>query len=86
MSDPKTPGAKNSGGLPGFFKALSSEHLLMMVTLLFLVDLAVPDPLPFVDEILLGSLALLIARWQNRNKARPEPAHKPPTKNVTETA
>lgn len=76
----------NKGGLPNFFEVLDSKYLLVLVTALFFFDLAMPDPFPFVDEIVLGGLALLIARWQNRPKVRPEPARKPPSKNVTETA
>jgi len=34
---------------------------------LFVVDLVIPDPVPFLDEILLGVVTLLLSRW----KARP---------------
>ena len=33
---------------------------------LFMLTLVVPDPLPFVDEILLGLGTLLLANWKNR--------------------
>lgn len=33
---------------------------------LFLLDLLVPDPLPFFDELLLGLVALLFGAWRRR--------------------
>ena len=41
---------------------LGSRTLLTLCALLFVVDLLVPDPLPFVDEIILGVTTLLLAR------------------------
>lgn len=40
---------------------------------LFLLTLVVPDPLPFVDELLLGLLALLFANWRRSDGAPPQP-------------
>ncbi len=68
------------------FKRLKSSHLLMVVGGLFLLDLFIPDPIPFVDEAVLGLLTLLVARWKLRapRPAPPPPLPpKPPTKNVT---
>ena len=66
------------------FDRLRSSHLLMLVGGLFLLDLFVPDPLPFVDEAVLGLLTLLVARWKLRApRPEPEPPPKPPPKNVT---
>jgi hypothetical protein len=64
------------------FDRLKSSHLLMLVGGLFVLDLFVPDPIPFIDEALLGLLTFLVARWKLRATA-PEPAKKPPLKNVT---
>ena len=41
---------------------LGSRTLAVLCAVLFVVDLVVPDPLPFVDELLLGAAALLLAR------------------------
>ncbi|WP_340648926.1 DUF6116 family protein [Pseudoxanthomonas winnipegensis] len=41
-----------------------------LTALLFVVDLAVPDFIPFVDEILLGLGTLLLANWKDR-RAQP---------------
>ena len=41
---------------------LRRPYLFAVVAALFTADLLVPDPLPFVDEILLGLVAVLLAR------------------------
>lgn len=66
---------------------LKSSQLVWLVGGLFVLDLFIPDPIPFVDEILLGLATLLIARWQSE-RAAPDPpdASKPPPKNVTPKA
>ena len=38
---------------------------------LFLLDLAVPDFIPFADEILLGLGTLLLSRWKKKPDAPP---------------
>ncbi|MBN8716610.1 DUF6116 family protein [Thermomonas sp.] len=43
---------------------LSFPRLFLVSALLFLLDLAVPDFIPFADELLLGLLTLLLARWK----------------------
>ena len=47
---------------------LSFPRLFVVFALLFAVDLVVPDPIPFVDEILLGLGTLLFASWKNRKR------------------
>ena len=47
-----------------FLSRLRSWQLFVLSVILFVVDLLVPDPIPFVDEILLGILALLLGRWK----------------------
>lgn len=47
---------------------------LFLITLgLFAVDLVVPDPIPFLDEIMLGLGTLLFASWRNRRDPSPNP-------------
>ena len=48
---------------------------------LFLIDVILPDFIPFADEILLGLGAVVFALW--REKVRPPVGPKPPEKNVT---
>ncbi len=71
--------------LQRFAGQLRSKTLLAVVASLFVLDLVIVDPLPFVDEIILGILTILVARWQKRRK-EPPPAPKPPPKNVTPPA
>ena len=73
------------GWLQRFAGQLKSSTLLAVVAGLFALDLVVPDPFPFVDEIILGLATILIARWQGRRQEPPE-APKPPPKNVTPPA
>lgn len=75
--------------ITAFLDRLASGHLVFVVGLLFVVDLLVPDMLPFVDEIVLGVLTILLGRWRlsrggdGGTDAPEEPPHKPPPKNVT---
>lgn len=43
--------------------------LLLLVGGIFVVDLVVPDLIPAVDEILLGLMTLILARWKVRERA-----------------
>jgi hypothetical protein len=42
--------------------------LFLLTAAIFLVNLAVPDALPFVDEILLGLVAALLASLKRRRR------------------
>ncbi|MGJ7902958.1 DUF6116 family protein [Lysobacter sp. 1R34A] len=52
--------------LMGFLGRLSYPRLFVVTAALFLVDLVIPDFVPFADEILLGLGTLLLANWKNR--------------------
>jgi hypothetical protein len=53
---------------------------LFYITLaLFFINLLVPDPIPFVDEILMGLATLLLASWKKRR----DPPGAEPAKGVT---
>ncbi|MCH8846433.1 MAG: hypothetical protein IIC11_06830 [Proteobacteria bacterium] len=43
---------------------LRFRNLFFLVMSLFLVDLLVPDFIPFIDEIILGLLAIILANWK----------------------
>jgi hypothetical protein len=45
---------------------LSHPKLFAVAMALFVVNLFVPDPLPFVDELLLGIGALMLGRRKRR--------------------
>jgi hypothetical protein len=51
-------------------RKLRYPALFKLTAVLFLVTLVIPDPIPLVDEILLGLGTLLLANWKNR-KAPP---------------
>ena len=45
---------------------LGSRTLVTLCAGLFLIDLMVPDPLPFVDEIVLAVTTIILARRRGR--------------------
>lgn len=47
--------------------------LALVTGALFLLTLVVPDPIPFVDELLLGLMTLLFANWKQRRKVAVDP-------------
>ena len=95
LSEPFEPIIVVMAGLESSFRSLfkwlaelRSPTLFIMLASLFAIDFFVPDPFPLVDELLLGILTLLAARWKNRSvtsTTEPPVQPKPPTKNVTPT-
>lgn len=82
--------AVKSGFFARFLAKMSTNYLLLAIVVFFFVDLVIPDPIPFLDEFVLGVVAVLIARWQGRNEGDivppvPPPADEPDRriKNVT---
>jgi hypothetical protein len=57
--------------LLGYVESLRFPWLLLLTVVLFVVNLLVPDVLPFVDEILLALVAALLGRL--KRKPRPKP-------------
>ncbi len=55
----------------GWARRLRYPALFKLTAGLFLVTLVVPDPIPFVDELLLGMGTLLLANWKTRTPAKP---------------
>ncbi len=53
-----------------FLGRLSYPKLMLAFAALFVVDMVVIDPIPFIDEILFGLGTLLLANWKKR-KAPP---------------
>lgn len=71
MTTLRTPG--------GLFLAwagrLRFPWLLALTATAFVVDLLVPDLIPFADEILLGLATIVLASWRKaRGKPTPPPA------------
>jgi len=55
-----------TGSLREFASRLRYPQLFFLTAGLFVVDLFVPDMIPFADEILLGLLTVLLARLKDR--------------------
>lgn len=51
-----------------FLGRLRYPQLFKLTALIFLVDLVVPDMIPFIDELLLGMATLLLANWKRRRE------------------
>ena len=51
---------------------LSYPRLFLVAAVLFVVDLVVPDVVPFADELLLGLGTLLLANWKRRKEPSAE--------------
>ena len=58
----------SGSGLLGWLSRLRSWQLFVVAGALFVVDLLVPDPIPFIDEIMLGLTTLMLARWKRRRE------------------
>ena len=50
---------------------LGFPKLFMITAVLFVADMLSFDPIPFLDEILLGLGTLLLASWKNRSPRHP---------------
>lgn len=69
--------------LSRYASKLRFPQLFMLTATLFLIDLIVPDFVPFADEILLGLLTLLLANWKKEVGPTDDSAGKPPMKDIT---
>lgn len=70
--------SRNSTGvttalLQRLFPRLRYPWLFAVVGGLFLLDLIMPDPVPLIDEAMLGLLTVLLGSWKTRNQPPKEP-------------
>jgi hypothetical protein len=56
-----TPWSLIQNQLLRYASNLRFPRLLAVAAVLFVIDLLIPDPLPLLDEILLGLISLLLA-------------------------
>jgi hypothetical protein len=56
-----------------FLRNLRFRQLFLLTLGLFVLDLIVPDFIPFIDELLLGLLTLLFAIWRKPDSKRLPP-------------
>ena len=47
-----------------FLEGLRSWQLFVLAAALLVIDLLIPDPIPFLDETLLAVLTYTLARWK----------------------
>jgi hypothetical protein len=66
----------------GVTSRLKFPQLLAITAVLFILDVLIPDLIPFADEILLGLATALFALWREPVPPPPVP-DKPPEKNIT---
>jgi hypothetical protein len=62
-----------------FASRLKFPQLFAVVLILFLLDLLIPDLIPFADELLLGLATVLLGSWKQEKPA----VSKPPAKDIT---
>jgi uncharacterized protein DUF6116 len=74
--------AAGSGVIAGFLGRLRFPQLFAVAAGLFVLDLFIPDLIPFLDEIFLGLLSAMLAAWKTRGLPDSAPAEK----NVTPAA
>jgi len=56
------------GAVLRFAQTLKFRQLFLLPGGLFLLDLVIPDRIPFADELLLGLVTLLLASWKKEEK------------------
>jgi hypothetical protein len=57
-----------TGPLMGFASRLKFPTLFFITLALWLVNMVVLDPIPLIDEIVMGLLTLMLASWKNRKE------------------
>ncbi|KTF37559.1 DUF6116 family protein [Xanthomonas vesicatoria] len=60
----------------GWAAKLRYPTLFKLAAALFVVDVLVPDFVPFVDELLFGLTTLLLANWKTRKAPLPAPVRR----------
>jgi hypothetical protein len=50
---------------------LKFRQLFLLTAMLFVLDLLIPDIIPFADELLLGLLTLLFGSWRKTKPKQP---------------
>ncbi len=79
--------AKTPQGLVGALIAqyaarLRFPQLFAFTGTLFLLDMLIPDLIPFMDEMMLGLLTLLLGMWR-KDSPPADQLPKPPVKDIT---
>ena len=70
MSNPSAEQLREAATKRG--SRLKFPKLLALVALLFLIDMVVPDFVPFIDEIILGLMTAILACLREKTPAKEE--------------
>ncbi len=73
----RSPRAAVIGWIVARLSRLRRPVLFAVVAVLFVLDIAVPDAIPFLDEILLGIGAALLSTWHRKPEPAPAPGAEP---------
>lgn len=68
----KTPGFSPIAWLLAFAARLRFPQLFLLTCALFLLDLAIPDAVPFADELLLGLVTALLGSVRKKKLDPPK--------------
>ena len=66
-----------------FLTGLRFPQLFVILAVLLLLDIILLDPVPGIDELLLGVMTLMIGRLKKSTSRVAAPVEKPAEKNVT---
>ena len=61
------PKGAATGPILGFLSRLRFPYLFAITLILFVLNVIIPDIIPFADELLLGLLALLLGSLRKKN-------------------
>ena len=78
--EPAGPAGKEGrrGLIHDFLTGLSFPVLFLVLVALFLIDAVFVDPVPFVDEAILGTLAVLLGTWRKKRHEKRQKNEPPP--------
>ena len=63
-----------SGLFLGWLTRLRFPYLFLLTSVVFLINLFIPDVIPFVDEIIMGMAALLLGKLRKKPADSDTPA------------
>ncbi len=59
---------ERQGLLRRFLSRLAFPQLFLLLVALFAIDIVTPDPILFLDELILGVLAVMLGMWRRRDE------------------
>ena len=79
----KTPKGIVGALVARYATRLRFPQLFAFTGTLFLLDLLIPDLIPFMDEMMLGLLTLMLGMWRREPTTTDDNLPKPPVKDIT---